>query len=190
MPPAVLPLTGAVEGDLDEAVLRRVLEHAGLPLGVVHGRKGKQYLLQSMRGYNNVARFAPWMVQVDLDQDCACAPTCRAQWLPNPSARMLFRIVVRAIEAWLLSDRARISDWLRVATAKVSGDPENLADPKQHLIGFVPRTGSGRAVGPLYTSTMIQFVEDRTSGWRPEQARSLSMSLSRCLQRLDQLGNG
>ena len=38
-------LTGAVEGDVDEAVLRRVFDHAGLSLGTVHGRKGKAHLL-------------------------------------------------------------------------------------------------------------------------------------------------
>ena len=38
--------TGAVEGDLDEAILRRVLDNVGITLGLVHGRKGKAFLLQ------------------------------------------------------------------------------------------------------------------------------------------------
>jgi hypothetical protein len=48
---------------------------------------------------------------------------------------------------------------------------------------FVPREGSGRRIGPLYTSRMIEFVEDMTAGWRPDEAARLSPSLARCLRR-------
>jgi len=37
------PVTLVVEGYLDEVICRRLLRHAGLMAGVVHGRRGKQY---------------------------------------------------------------------------------------------------------------------------------------------------
>jgi hypothetical protein len=101
-------VTGAVEGDLDEAVLRRILADYGITLGLVHGRRGKAFLLQCLNGYNNAAKFAPWVVLVDLDRDCVCATSCVRQWLNNPAPQMCFRIAVRSIEAWLLADRERL----------------------------------------------------------------------------------
>jgi hypothetical protein len=193
-------VTGAVEGDLDEAVIRRIMDYVGLSLGAVHGRRGKPFLLQSIAGYNNAARFSPWMVLVDLDRDCECAPPCIQQWLPNPAAEMCFRVAVRAVEAWLLADRERIAELLAVRVSRVPENPDNLHDPKIYLVNlarhsrrgtvrddFQPRRGSGRPVGPLYTARMIEFVEDGNSGWRPEIAAGISNSLARCVERLSQI---
>jgi hypothetical protein len=125
---------------MDEAILRRILEYAGLSLGTVHGRNGKQPLLHSMAGYNNAARFAPWIVLVDMDRDCDCAPPCVQQWLPSPSPNMCFRIAVRAVEAWLLADRERIARWLGVAVARVPENPDDLDDPKRELVNLARRS--------------------------------------------------
>lgn len=155
-----LPIvTGAVEGDLDEALLRRILNYVGIALGTVHGRKGKPFLLRSVGGYNNAAQFAPWVVLVDLDRDCDCAPPCTQRWLANPSAQMCFRVAVRAVEAWLLADRERMAQLLGLKVALLPEDPDNLDDPKRELVNLarrarrrairddlVPRDGSGRAV--------------------------------------------
>ena len=192
-------ITGAVEGDLDEALLRRISAYAGFNLGTVHGREGKPTLLKRLAGYNNAARFSPWVVLIDLDNDCDCAPTCLQQWLPCPSHQMYFRIAVRMIEAWLLADRERVARLLGVAEANFPEDPDDLENPKQTLINLarrsrrsikadlVPRDGSGRSVGPLYNARMIEFTEDRSAGWRPEHALRRSASLSRCIQKLQQL---
>lgn len=190
-------VTGAVEGDLDEAVLRRVLGDIGITLGLVHGRKGKAFLLQCLPGYNNAANFAPWVVLIDLDQDCVCATSCLRQWLHSPAPQMCFRVAVRSIEAWLLADRERVARLLGIRTRLIPTKPDDLDDPKRELISLarrssrrsvreelVPRDGSGRAVGPLYTTRMIEFVMDKNAGWRPEEAARISYSLSRCLQRL------
>jgi hypothetical protein len=110
---------------------------------------------------------------------------------------MCFRIAVRAIEAWLLADRERLATLLGVATNLLPGNPDEVGNPKTALVDLarrsrrrairdelVPRAGSGRAVGPLYTSRMIEFVEDTAAGWRPEQAARQSDSLARCITRL------
>lgn len=52
---------------------------------------------------------------------------------------------------------------------------------------MVPREGSGRAVGPGYTSRIIEFVSNH---WRPEQAAHVSDSLRRAIARLEILVAG
>jgi hypothetical protein len=79
----------------------------------------------------------------------------------------------------------------------VPGPPETLPDPKRVLIelasrsrrreireDMVPRLGSGRVVGPAYTSRLIEFVTDRRGGWRPGIAARSADSLARCIRRL------
>jgi hypothetical protein len=193
-------ITAAVEGDLDEALLRRVLGYADLLLGTVHGRRGKVPLLQSINGYNNAARFSPWVVLVDLDGDGACAPECLPVWLPAPSEHMCFRVVVRAAEAWVLADRQRAARWLGVPISAITNNPDELEHPKRDLINLarqsryasvrndlVPREGSGRAVGPLYTARLMDFIRDEAEGWRPAEASQTSNSLARCVARLQDM---
>lgn len=199
--PSRLAVTGAVEGDLDETLLRRILGHVGMSLGRVCGRKGKRFLLQSINGYNNTAQYAPWVVLVDLDRDGDCAPPCVQKWLARPSAQMCFRVAVRSIEAWLLADRERIGHLLGISRAWLPANPDSLNDPKRELINLarrsrrrgvrddlVPREGSGRSVGPLYTTRMIEFLQDEVAGWRPDQALRVSESLERCVLGLCTLG--
>jgi hypothetical protein len=196
-----LPIvSGAVEGDLDEAVLHRIVRQAELTLAIVYGRKGKASLLRAIRGYNAAAHHAPWIVLVDLDNDCDCAPPCVQRWLPDPAPHMCFRLVVRSVEAWLLADRDRIAEFLGVRRAQVPPDPDALDDPKRALINLarrsrrralrmeiVPREGSGRSVGPLYTTRLIEFIQDEAVGWRVDHALGVSDSLRRCVEHLRRL---
>lgn len=193
-------ITGAVEGDADEALLRRVVSFSGLQVGNVYGRQGKPKLLQAIGGYNNSARFSPWVILVDLDQDFPCPAEALRAWLPAPAPHMRLRIAVRSLEAWVLGDRERVAEWLGVSTARVPEYPDEIDHPKRALVNLarfsrsrkikqdmVPREGAGRIIGPLFTSRLIQFVEDEQAGWRPHEARQRSGSLARCLSRLAQL---
>jgi hypothetical protein len=195
---ATLVASAAVEGDLDEAVLRTISDHLGFSVGSVYGRKGKRHLLQALAGYNNAARFTPWIVMLDLDREYECAPAGLAAWLPQPAENMFCRIVVRAIEAWLLADRDGIAAMLAISPHQISTNPDTLDDPKLHLVNLarksnraeirdsiVPRVGGGRAVGPSYNAKMISFVT--TGGWRISTARDNSPSLRRALDRLQEL---
>jgi hypothetical protein len=191
-------VSAAVEGDLDEVVLRRMADHIGFSIGSVYGRKGKPYLLRTLDGYNNAARFTPWIVMLDLDRSHECAPSASAAWLPQPAEQMFLRIAVRAIEAWLLADRDRIAAMLGVSSQRISTDPDSLDDPKRHLVdlarnsnraevraSIVPRAGSGREVGPSYNAKMAEFVS--AGSWRIDTARHSSASLQRTLDRLREL---
>lgn len=189
----------AVEGDLDEAMLRRIVRHTGTVIGNVYGRQGKPHLLRSLPGYNNAGQHFPWLVLIDLDDDFPCGPHGRQAWLPTPSQQMHFRVVVRAAEAWILADRDRIAAFLGVSTARIPQTPEGLANPKRALVDIarhssrkkirdemVPREGSGRAIGPLYGSLVSAFLND-DDGWRPEVAAANSDSLARCIRTVQQI---
>ena len=190
-------LTAAVEGDLDEIVLRHLVAEAGLALGTVYGKTGKSQLRDRIHDYNNAARFTPWIVLVDLDREADSACLMRRSWLPEPAPNLMLRVAVRALEAWLLADGETISQYLGVLRNRVPHIPDNELDPKRSLVelarqsyksqirrDLVPRPGSGRAVGPAYSSRMAEFVE---SFWNPETAAQRSDSLRRCRLRLQEL---
>jgi len=202
--PAVTPIviSSAVEGVVDEAVVKRLIVEAGGEIGPIYGKRGKSLLRQRVNGYNNAARHHPWIVIVDLNREADCAPPLKEIWLPNPGPLMCFRIAVREIEAWLLADRERFASFFRVRLSDVSAEPELLDDPKEAVIelsrrsrsrdiklDMVPRPGSGRKIGPAYVSRLIEFVSDPQRGWRPERAARSSDSLNRSLTRIRELVN-
>ena len=190
-------ISAAVEGILDEAVFRRLMKDLGAVPGTVYGKSGKSFLLGKLQTYNQAARFNPWVILVDLDHDQDCAPPFKESCLPNPAPFMYFRIAVREIESWLLADRERLAKFLGVTIQRIPHNPEELDSPKSAMVdlarrsrrrdireNMVPRAGSGRKIGPAYTSVLIKFAGDARKGWRPHIAARESDSLSRCLHRL------
>lgn len=190
----------AVEGPVDESILRVLLSYSGAMPAGIYGKNGKSFLRQKIQSYNQAAFYSPWIILTDLNHDAECAPALRTLWLPDPAPNMFFRIAVREIEAWLLGDQERIAAFLNVALSKIPENPEILDDPKQFMIelaansrrreireDMMPRPGSGRKIGPAYSSRLIEFATDRQSGWRPEVAARNSDSLNRCLRGLRNL---
>jgi len=190
-------LAGAVEGDVDQRVLERLVAEAGGELYAVFGREGKAALRESIRGYNNDARLRPWVVLVDLDDDFDCAPPLVSTWLPKPARLMRLRVAVREIEAWLLADRERIASFLGVPVSRIPLNPDEVAEPKRFLVSLaqgsrrkriredmVPRPGSGRSVGYLYNSRLYEFI---AKFWRADRASERSESLRRCRASIAQL---
>ena len=92
-------ITAAVEGNVDEAVIKRIIEHVRATPGPIYGRNGKNFIRQRIANYDQAGRFSPWIVLVDLDHDADCAPALRNTWLPNPSPWMCFRVAVRQVES-------------------------------------------------------------------------------------------
>jgi hypothetical protein len=196
----VVVISAAVEGLIDEAVVKRLIMEAGATVGPIYGKQGKKSLRAGINGYNNAGRHRPWIVLVDLDQDADCAPNlCRA-WISKKSLKLCFHVAVREVEAWLLSDRESIARFLSVAVSRVPIDPESEINPKQTMVNLaatskrrdiredmVPRPGSGRSVGPAYTSRLVEFVQSPESLWRPNHAARHSESLRRCMRCLEQL---
>jgi hypothetical protein len=196
----MVEISGAVEGPVDEAVLRRLVIEAGGTVGKVYGRQGKDHLVQQARAYNHAARVSPWIILMDLDQEVQCVPQYIKQIVPNPMPNLCFRLAVRAVEAWLLADRERFATFFGINEAILPLNPDDLANPKGTLVtvarrsrrreireDLVPRAESGRTVGPGYTSWMLKYIQDPEKGWRPDAAAQSSNSLLRaqaCIRRL------
>jgi len=184
----------AVEGAIDEAVIRRLLPNR-IKVQGAYGRAGKPDLVKRLGAYNAAAAFATWIVLIDLDHDAACPGDY--QLLEDESPGLCFRVAVREIEAWLLADHANVASFLGVPRAAVPSQPELEDDPKQTLIGLarrsrltavrelmVPRAGSARPVGAGYVGSVISFVG---FSWDPVAACSRSACLEACMRRLNEL---
>jgi hypothetical protein len=196
--PGSAAVSGAVEGPVDEAVLKRLIEQAGGIPGVIHGKRGKDYLRSKLRGFNLAARFSPWVVLVDLNHEAECAPRLRQSWrLDQHSPQLCFRIAVRTVEAWLLADRDSFAKFLGIASSRIPKNPETESDPKETVVrlarrsrrrniqqDMVPRPGGGREVGPAYSSRLIEFIEKE---WNPERAALTAPSLARALKCIKRL---
>ena len=183
----------AVEGSLDEAVVRRLVGHCGGQLGTVRGKRGRDYIIQRLGGYNSGARFGwLWFVLVDLDQEPDCAPTLVAEALPDPADGMCFRVAVYEVEAWILADGAGFARWAGVGKRLVPSDVEAVLHPKEKLVdvvrrsprhrlreAIVPTADSGRSEGPAYTSTLSEFVSEQ---WDIEAAAAAAPSLDRAIR--------
>jgi len=190
-------VTVAVEGDTDVPVAQRILELAGLDMGAVYIRYGKDSLDLGLAGFNRAARFAPWLVLRDLDRDAACAPELVHHLLRRPARLMRLRVAVKAMEAWLLADKEELSRFIRVPKARLPIEPERVRDPKQTLINLartsklrairedmVPAPGTSARVGPGYSARIIEFA---STSWRPAVAADRSVSLRRCIESLQRL---
>ncbi len=199
--PADLPIDIVVEGPLDEAVLRALVARGGGRIGRAYGLRGKPDVERRVGGICAAAQHSPWIVLIDLDRSADCAPDYLRSLLANkPPPRLCIRVAVRAVEAWLLADAARLAGFLGVSEALFPADPDKLPDPKREIVNLagrsrdrrkreamVPSPKSGRPQGPGYNNEMIAFVDGARNGWRPHIARRRSPSLDSCMKRIARL---
>lgn len=189
-----LVVSTVVEGPTDAAIVTRIVQLAGLQVGTIYPQGGKHHLDRRLAGYNNAAKFGPWLVVRDLNGDAPCAPALVDRILPAPGRFMILRIAVRAAEAWLLADREGIARFLAIASERIAVSPEDLVDPKRELVNLargsrrrsirddmVPQEGTTGRVGPGYPGRIMEFARD---SWRPEVAAQQSPSLARCIAAL------
>ena len=186
-------ISAAVEGLVDEAVVRRIAAVLGLEMTAVYGLRGKHWLISKLPAYNQAARHAKWLVLLDLNGDAACAGQFLQAYLAQPSPGLRLRLAVREVESWLLADRSRLARFLSVSEARLPDVPDLEPDPKGVLVeiarhsrsrdireAMVPTATSGRAVGPGYVGMMLEFI----ARWDPRVASESSESLRRCLHSL------
>lgn len=187
-------MSGAVEGIVDEAILRVLMASVGRSPANIYVQGGKARLLAKLTGFNAAAAFSPWVVIVDLNGDAQCAPDFVQVHMPARSPQMAFRVAVRQAEAWLMGDREELAAYLRVSERRIPPDPEMEVDAKQSMVNIarqsrsrqvrddmVPTAASGRKAGANYAGRLIEFA---TARWRPLEAAQRVDSLSRCLQSL------
>jgi hypothetical protein len=109
---------------------------------------------------------------------------------------LIFRVAVREIEAWLLADHAGMKKLLVAGATKLPRNPDALPDPKQVLLTLAQRApravrndllveaGAIASQGLGYNQCMGDFVFNT---WNPRRAALYSASLSRTLNRLQQM---
>jgi hypothetical protein len=192
-----IPVHLAVEDDLSEIVIRRLLVDTGraYAIGIVFGRGGFGYLKTTANNWNAAAAAGtPILLLTDLDQH-PCPSDLIRDWLDNePHANLLFRIAVREIESWLLADREGFANFLRISAANIPLQPDQVPDPKRTLVNLArrsrsrtlresiaPRVGSTAVQGPDYNGCLIEFVRNQ---WSREAAVERSPSLKRTWEKM------
>lgn len=184
----------AVEGELDEAVLTKVLTFVSIGVVNVYGKRGKNNLKENVPRYNQAAQYGGWVILVDLNNDAECPPPFINSWLPARNKNLQLRVAVRAVEAWLLAERDEIARFLAVSKQRIPLYPENEDKPKRILINIarhsrsktirtdiVPADVSTAIQGPGYTTRLIEFT---IKYWNPERAASNAPSLGRSINSL------
>lgn len=196
-----IPIYLAVEDDLSEWVVRRVLSDRPVEyaIGAVFGRTGFGYLKKQAPAFNNAAKGCVFLLLTDLDR-CVCPPQLIEEWLGQPRhPHLLLRVAVREVESWILGDAAGLCKCLGLRKRAVYQDPEQLADPKNELLKLAmtsPRRTMREAVvwkdepsgklfqGPDYNATLARFVAKE---WNLQHARSTCRSLDRFFNALGRL---
>lgn len=190
-----------VEGITDEAVARKLIISCDHDFGVSYGKKGNTFIRQKIYGFNIRAMHGnPILTMIDfMDTDFGCVPEVSRTILPSPSSKMLFRVVVRELESWLIADTDGMATFLGIPQSVVPSDPEALEDPKRTLVNLarrsrsrnvrnsiVPPSGYSSTVASGYVGTIQEFVVQK---WNIQEAMKRSTSLMRCVSRLKELHN-
>ena len=95
----------------------------------------------------------------------------------------------------MLADRLEFAKFLGISQNKMPKKPDDLPDPKAHLINLarasrkrairediVLKTGSTAKQGPAYNERLVSFVK---ATWNPSTASQFSPSLERTLKAIE-----
>ncbi len=192
----IQPFVLVVEDALSEAVLCKMMATSSLAIEGVICTRGNDQIRQGIAKFKNASNVLPHVVLTDLDR-YPCAPALLEDWgATDLPPRLLFRIAVREVEAWLLADREGVAHFLQIPLTKLPLYPELEGDPKQALINLarksrnkklkseiVPAAGSRVPIGPLYNPRMIEFARDH---WDILRASENSESLGRAMKRISE----
>jgi hypothetical protein len=186
----------ATEDPPSTAVARRlVAEMPGFSIGYMLGERGNGYLRQRMPSFRQMAFTRPLLILTDLDRSI-CPSALIGDWMGNSKCppRIIFRVVVRAIEAWLLADHEAMAALLGPRVVKdLPSTPDEVADPKAAFVGLArkaprdvrldicPAAGSQSSRGVNYNNRLTDFIATR---WDPRCAALRSPSLRRARARL------
>ncbi len=126
-----IPIGVAVEGDLDQAVVERLLGMVGTTPWPVAVLDGKENLRRRVQAYVNASRYSPWLILTDLDSDFECASPLRKHWYIPDVDTLCFRVAVREVEAWLIADAERLSRFIKVRSGVIPRDPDAVGEPNE-----------------------------------------------------------
>jgi len=189
----------AVEDDLSEAVVRRILAQRDVSYEPVRWNVGggASFLKDKIVAFNNIAKSVPVFMLTDLDRK-VCPSALVKEWLGfvkmNPD--LIFRVAVREVEAWLLADDVALCRFLKLRKAVRFIIPEGEADPKAKVLelaersssrivkdGVVRRNADGTLQqGPVYNAELTRFTNE---DWDVHVSAGKCPSLQRLLRALE-----
>lgn len=194
----MMPIALATEDALSEAIGLKLLAEIPSSYQVNHllRKDGSGYLRSRMASWQQMAQRQVVLILTDLDQ-ISCPLALRQAWhgKASPHANLLLRIAVREVESWVLADHEAITQ-LMGTKAKLPAQPDELPDPKRHLLEIAKRaprsirqdlvkeSGVVTRQGIGYNARLTHWVE---TTWSPERAASRSPSLQRTRHRLQEL---
>lgn len=190
----------ATEDELSERVGERLLDEVGLSVELRLRKNGFGYLKKNVEKFCMLAMRRPVLLLTDLDQT-PCPSELLHRWLERRERpeNLVFRVVVRQIEAWLLADRIAMTELLGDGAARRLPDrPEAEPDAKRILLDLARRAprdvreqlvrakGAIAAQGLGYNSLLGERV---MTHWSPERAASNAPSLARARRALRDLAD-
>lgn len=193
----------AVEDELSEVVALKLLEGKLNLAPQVMGKKLKGHLTGNAYLKNNVKKFCSIaqnggkiLIITDLDST-VCAPELIKDWFGTTLTpdKMLFRVVVRSIEAWIMADKFVFAQFLGIDVVNIQNSVEHYPRPKQHLLqiaekakdrevreAVVAKKGTLSIQGLGYNECLSKFINNH---WCPIRASENSPSLKKAITRLE-----
>lgn len=163
------PVYIAVEDDLSEAVLRRLLDstrrlfsvQARYPLRTpaqkaarraegITDLSGYGFLKRNLAAFNLAAARCAHIVLTDMDVHARCPGEVLPLWLPEqPHRNLIFRVAVREVETWLLADARNFAHYLGISWSDIPANVEQIMDPKETIVDLARRSTHPEIVADL-----------------------------------------
>ncbi len=189
----------ATEDELSERIGERLLDDVGLAVELRLRRNGFGYLRSNINKLADLSKRQPVVLLTDLDQ-APCPSELLRKWLGKRGKPedLVFRVVVRQIEAWLLADRESLAELLGSTARRLPIHPELLPNSKQALLNLAKRAprsirdeliaakGAIATQGLGYNSLLCEFA---ISKWSPARAELSAPSLERARRALESLAD-
>lgn len=198
MPNTFVALVG--EDELCMAVLKKLINQFN-PTLCIHYEfvtRGYGNIKNNISRYVQASNNISHIILTDLDQ-YPCPLSLIHDWnIPNTKREnFIFRIAVKEVEAWLLADRVGFANFLKVNPQVIPPYPEEIVDPKQHLLkiasrsrvsglarDLLPTKNSTAIIGPLYNERLTKFISDT---WNAATAAENSNSLLRAIKHIQEI---
>ncbi len=196
----MIPLTLIIEDSLSEVVARKILDETEGNYEVVNAISWDKHEIKTkIRNINKSARGHAYFVLTDQDTSDRCPPDAINELSEPLHPNLLYRFAVMEVESWIMAHREAISSFLSVPLSGIPTNPDNIKQPKEHLVNMVkksisnntkraivPPENSTRKVGPDYNGRLIEFVSKH---WNVRIASQSSPSLRRTVERLTNFTN-
>lgn len=189
----------ATEDELSESLGDKLIFEANKNLNVsMRLRKGGfGYLKGRLPSLCKLSKVQPIVLFTDLDK-MNCPLKLMDLWFRGVSKPegLLFRVVVREIESWVLADHKGFSEYFGISPAKLPPNPDLLPDPKAFLLklvggskreireSMIAKKGALAIQGVGYNTILCDFI--RTS-WTSSRAIQRSDSLEKAYLRIRDL---